>query len=210
LDAAERAGDFGWRMSQSESRFVGGTIDNPDVIDKEAATISLEGYLDLQDATKDRRWLQRARTSGDIAETWIYTWNVPMPADADDAKLHWKRGVPTVGLQLIATGHSLVDAYMAFDVGSFARLARLTGDPHYLAVARILLHNTKAMIALPGRPLGLRGPGWQQEHYCLTLPRGVGRHQEWLPWVAVSQLRGINDLIAVDPRLYEQLAASAP
>jgi hypothetical protein len=206
LDAALRSGEFAWDTGHARARFTGGTIDNPDVIDKEAATISLEGYLALHDITKDRKWLDRARIAADIAETWMYIWNIPMPEDADDEKLHWKRGVPTTGIQLIATGHSLNDAYMCWDVESYARLSRKTGDPHYMEVARILLHNTKAMVGLPGDLRGTRGPGWQQEHYCFTLPRGLGRHREWLPWVTVSQLRGINDLIDYDPQLYKELA----
>ena len=167
LDAAVRSGEFCWANGQSQGLFIGGTIDNPDVIDKEAATLSLEAYLMLYASTNDRKWLQRARVAADIAETWIYLWNVPMPTDADNGQLHWKRDVPTTGLQLIATGHSLVDAYMCFDVDEYARLYRYTGDEHYLDVARLLLHNTKAMLALPGRAYDLRGPGWQQEHWSL-------------------------------------------
>ena len=72
------------------------------------------------------------RAAADYAETWVYLWNVPMPADDEDARLHWKRGVPTAGLQLISTGHLLVDAYMAFDADEFAQLGTLTGDRHYL------------------------------------------------------------------------------
>jgi hypothetical protein len=76
-------------------------------------------------------------------------------------------------------------------------------------VARILLHNTKAMVGRPGDLRGLRGPGWQQEHWCFTIPRGIGRHRGWLPWVTVSHLRGINDLVDYDPELYRQLANPA-
>lgn len=207
-DAALRSGEFAWDSGgHARGRFTGGTIDNPDVVDKEAATIALEGYLALHALTKDTMWLDRARVAADIAETWMYIWNVPMPEDADGAELHWKRGVPTVGIQLIATGHSLNDAYMAWDVESYARLARETDDRHYLDVARILLHNTKAMVGTPEDHRGTRGPGWQQEHYCFTLPRGIGRHREWLPWVTVSHLRGINDLIDYDASVYEELAA---
>ena len=130
-----------------------------------------------------------------------------MPADADNAQLHWKRGVPTAGLQLIATGHSLVDAYMAFDVDEYARLYRYTRDPHYLDVARLLLHNTKGMLALPGRNYDLRGPGWQQEHWSLAPRRGMGLHRLWLPWVATSQLNGIFGLMEFDGALYKDLAA---
>jgi hypothetical protein len=40
-------------------------------------------------------------------------------------------------------------------------LACYTGDRHYLEVARILLHNTKGILAVPGRENDLAGPGWQ-------------------------------------------------
>jgi len=206
LDAARCAGDFCWANGQSRGRFVGGTIDNPDVLDKEAGTLSLEAYLALYEATKESKWLARAKAAADYAETWIYTWNVPMPDDADNAALHWKRGVPTVGLQLIATGHSLVDQYMSFDADEYARLYKHTGDEHYLDVARILLHNTKAMLALPGRAYDLRAPGWQQEHWSLAPRRGFGLHRLWLPWVSTSHLNGIFGLMEFDKELFDKLA----
>lgn len=207
LEAAIRAGDFCWSNGQSQGRFVGGTIDNPDVLDKEAATLSLEAYLHLHQSTRDPKWLARARGAADFAETWIYCWNVPMPADDDDARRHWKRGVSTVGLQLISTGHSLVDAYMAFDADEFAQLAKLTGDMHYLDVARLLLHNTKNMLALPGRTFDLGEPGWQQEHWSLAPQRGYGLHRGWLPWVATSQLNGIFGLMEENPALLDENAS---
>lgn len=206
LHAAVRAGDFCWANGQDRGRFVGGTIDNPDILDKEAGTLSLEAFLALHRATGEQRWLDRARAAADFAETWIYIWDVPMPEDADDAALHWKKGVSTVGLQLIASGHSLADAYMCFDSDEYARLHRLTGDAHYLDVARILLHNTKAMVALPAHPHDLRGIGWQQEHWSLAPRRGFGLHRLWLPWVATSQLNGIFGLMEFDPALFEELA----
>lgn len=210
LDAAVRAGEFVWSVAERLGVFVGGTIDNPDVIDKEAGTLSLEAYLALFDATGDAKWQVRAAAAADFAETWIYVWNVPMPADDDNARLHWKRGVPTIGLQLISSGHSLVDDYMAFDVDEYARLYRLTGDDHYRAVAHLLLHSTKAMLALPSRTYDLAGPGWQQEHWSLAPRRGYGLHRGWLPWVATSQLNGIAGLEETDPALFAELSVSPP
>jgi len=207
LDAAIRAADFCWSNGQAEGRFVGGTIDNPDVLDKEAATLSLEAYLELYAATRDTKWVPRAVAAANFAATWIYCWNVPMPEDDDDAARHWKQGVPTAGLQLIATGHSLVDEYMSYDADDFAQMAQLTGDSHYLAVARLLLHNTKNMLAVPGRTFDLGDPGWQQEHWSLAPRRGYGLHRGWLPWVATSQLNGIFGLMDLDAGLFEQLSA---
>jgi hypothetical protein len=203
LDAAIRAGTFCWSNGQSRGRFVGGTIDNPDVLDKEAATLSLEAYLALYEATGDDKWLNCARGAADYAETWIYLWNVPMPEDEDGR--HWKKDVPTVGVQLIATGHSLVDQYMAFDADDFANLYAHTGDPHYYDIARLLLHNTKSMLAMPGRPYDLAGLGWQQEHWSMAPPRGQGMKRGWLPWVSTSHLNGIFGLKSLDPDLSARL-----
>ena len=56
LAAARRAGHFCWQAGQGDFVFVGGTIDNPDIIDKEAGTLSLEAYLALYFATQDPIW----------------------------------------------------------------------------------------------------------------------------------------------------------
>jgi len=210
LEAALRAAELCWALDGCRGFFVGGTLDNANVVDKEAGTLALAAYLTLLKATGDSRWLGRARVAADFAETWIYLWNVPMPEGEADDELHWKRGVTTVGAQLIATGHSLTDAYMAWDVANYAALARLTGDEHYLEVARLLLHNTKTMLALPGRPFDLFGPGWQQEHWSFAPPRGRGQHRHWLPWVACSHLEGMYSLRELDADLYEALEAGAP
>ena len=175
-------------------------------MDEEAGAISLEAHLRLYEATGDGKWLRRARAAADFSETWMYIWDVPMPEDADDSELHWKKGISTVGLQAIATGHSLVGTHMAWDVAEYARLAAYTGDDHYLQVAAILLHNTKNLLPLPGRTFDLAGPGWQQEHWSVAPPRGVGFHRGWLPWVSCSLLQGIVHLEDFDPHLYERLA----
>ncbi|MDQ2842036.1 MAG: hypothetical protein M3Y72_13540 [Acidobacteriota bacterium] len=207
LHAAERAADFVWSHGQSSGKFVGGTIDNPDVLDKEAGTLSNEAYIALYEATQDSKWLARAQAAADYAETWIYLWNVPMPLDADGRLLHWKNGVPTYGTELISSGHSLVDEYMSFDVDEYAKLGRWAHDDHYLAVAKLLLHDTKSMLAVPGRTFDLKGPGWQQEHFSFAPVRGFGLHRLWLPWVATSQLNGIFGLMEFDPSLFQQWTA---
>jgi hypothetical protein len=208
-EAAIRAAEFCWTSAQKNGLFIGGTIDNPNVIDKEAGTLSLEAYLILYEKTKGAKWLERARMAANFAETWIYLWNVPMPADEDDNTLHWKKGVPTVGVQLISTGHSLVDNYMAFDADEYAKLWVFTKDLNYYDVALILLHNTKSMTALPEHPYDLHGLGWQQEHWSLAPVRGYGLHRGWLPWVPCSQLNGIYGIKDFDRELYERLCAGA-
>jgi hypothetical protein len=205
-EAAVRAGEFCWKNGQSEGIFVGGTIDNPDVVDKEAGTLSLEAYIALYEATGNEVWLDRAKTAAAFSESWIYIWDIPMPEDETEDELHWKRGVSTIGIQLISTGHSLADAYMAFDADDFAKMYAYTGDSHYKKVAAILLHNTKGMLGLPGRTYDLPGTGWQQEHWSLAPERGIGRKRMWLPWVSTSHLNGIFGLMEFDKELYDEIS----
>ena len=138
--------------------------------------LSLEAFLTLYDATKEAKWLERAQAAGNYTESWIWIWNVPMPLDANDSELHWKRGVPTVGAHgITAHGAGSVDEYLDWAVPAYAKLYKYTNDPHYLDVARVLLHDTKAMLALPGRTYDLLGPGWQQEHWRMgPNTRGIG------------------------------------
>jgi len=208
-EAAIRAAEYTWVNWGTRGLFIGGASDNPNITDKEAGMLSMEAYLSLYEATKDTKWLDRARAAADFTESWIWIWNLPMPIDADDAKLHWKKGVPTIGLQgITAQGAGGVDEYLDWAVSSYAKLYRYTNDQHYLDVAKILLHNTKSMVALPGRQYDLKGIGWQQEHWRMGpggAGRGVGGHRFWLPWVSTNHLYGITGLEEFDPVLYQQL-----
>jgi hypothetical protein len=211
--SALHAAEYTWTNYGSRGLFIGGASDNPNITDKEAGLLSLEAFLSLYEDGKDPKWLDRAKAAGDFAESWIWVWHLPMPADANDAQLHWKKGVSTVGLQGITALHAGgADEYLDCAVPLYARLYNYTGDPHYLEVTRILLHDTKSMVALPGRLYDMKGPGWQQENFGLgpgPRGRGVGSHRLWLPWISANHLHGINGLEEYDPALFQKLTAGA-
>ncbi len=205
LDAAVRAGDFLWANFSSKDLYLGAI--GGEGSDKESGMLSLEAYLALYENAKDAKWLDHAQAAGSYAESWIWIWNVPMPIGANYSELGWKPGVSTIGVNGIsARDNDTVDQYLSWAVPSFARLYKYTGDEHYLDVARVLLHGTKAMLALPGREYDLKGPGWQQEHWHMGSVRGVGAHRTWLPWISVNHIHGIMGLEEFDPALYQQLA----
>lgn len=211
--SAIRAADYTWTEYGSRGLFIGGASDNPNITDKEAGLLSLEAFLALYEDSHDSKWLDRAEAAGDFAESWIWIWNLPMPADADNALLNWKRGVSTVGLQGITALHAGgADEYLDCAVALYARLYNYTHDSHYLEVTRLLLHDTKSMVALPGRLYDMRGPGWQQENFGLgpgPRGRGVGSHRLWLPWISANHLHGINALEEYDPALFQRLTTGA-
>jgi hypothetical protein len=212
--AAIRAAEYIWASWGTRGLFIGGASDNPNITDKEAGMLSMEAFLSLYDSTKEPKWLERAKAAADFAESWILIWNIPMPLDADDAHLHWKKGVPTIGLQgITARAVGGFDEYLDWAVPSYAKLYNYTEDPHYLDVARVLLHDTKSMVALPGRLYDLKGIGWQQEGWRMGpggLGRGVGSHRFWLPWISANHLYGITGLEEYDPALFKKLCGTAP
>jgi hypothetical protein len=208
--AAIRAAEYIWDNWGKRGLYVGGASDNPNITDKEAGMLSLEAFLSLYDSTKEPKWLERAKAAADYTESWIWIWNLPMPIDADNAHLHWKKGVPTVGLQgitaLVAGG---ADEYLDWAVPSYAKLFIYTKDQHYRDVTAVLLNDTKSMVALPGRLYGMKGIGWQQENFRMgpgRNGRGVGSHRFWLPWITANHLHGITGLENLDPVLYKELS----
>lgn len=209
-DAAVRAAEYIWEFYGTRGFYVGGTSDNSNITDKEAGMLSIEAFLSLYELTKESKYLERAKYAADYTETWMWIWNLPMPLDADDDKLHWKKGVPTIGLQGITTRSAGgVDEYLDWSASSYARLYKYTGDQHYLDVAKILLHNTKSMLALPGRLYDMKGIGWQQEHWNMGPSRngrGVGGHRFWLPWISSNHLYSITGLEEFDPELFKKLS----
>jgi hypothetical protein len=209
-EAAIRAAEYIWTNWGIRGLFVGGASDNPNITDKEAGMLSMEAFLSLYESTKESKWLEHAKAAADYTESWIWIWNLPMPIDADNAHLHWKKGVPTIGVQgITARNAGSVDEYLDWAVHSYARLYKYTKDEHYLDVARVLLHDTKSMVALPGRQYDMKGIGWQQEGWRMGPGgpgRGVGGHRFWLPWISANHLYSITGLEELDPNLYQQLS----
>ena len=208
LAAAKRAGDFGARDAGDTANYYGGTADNNDVKDKEAGWIALDSFLSLYEATGDRAWLAPACRAADYTETWTYGWTVPV--DRTGPKVTLPDLKTTAGLGLIAVGHSGTDVFLAFAPYAYERLALYTNDPHYAAVARLLLYNPRQLVdvgAVGGRPgLGYATPGLLTEAFSLAPARGTGVNV-WLPWCTAAVLDpmrqfrdafGTTDLAAID------------
>lgn len=189
---AERIAEFYWTRFHAAGVFAGGTLDNPNCCDREAASLAMDAYLALHRATGRRRWLEAAEAAAGFCESWIVGWDVPMHACDAQRQPFFDRDAWSAGLALITLGFSAVDTYLARHVGDFTRLAALTGDAHYRDVAALLLHNTKQMIQQASE-YGYAAPGFQIEHWSIGRGRGYGLNSGWLPWVSTSHVLGIWD-----------------
>jgi len=184
LKTAVRAGQFCLKSVHKNYQYVGGTPDDPDVIDKEAGLIAFDAFLALYDATKKKSWLDAAVQAACFSETWMYSWNVPMVGG--DSRSDFPKHRTTSGLSLIATGHSGADMFMAYYPFQYYRLFLYTGDTHFRDVARMLLHNTKQTLDWDGS-LRYAHRGLQTEAMSIAYRRGYSVRL-WLPWLTVATL----------------------
>ena len=190
LATAQRAGEFCLKAVHEDYQYVGGTPDNPDVIDKEAGLIAFDAFLALYDATQDKKWLTAAVQAAEFSETWLYCWQVPMVAD--DTESDYPKNRTTIGLSLIATGHSGADMFMSYYSFQYYRLYLYTGDRHFRDVAKLLLHNTKQTLDWDGS-LHYAHRGLQTEAMGIANRRGHSV-RVWLPWLTVGTVEPLVQL----------------
>ncbi|RFM27027.1 RICIN domain-containing protein [Deminuibacter soli] len=181
LQTALKAGNYIYTDVYQNFRYVGGTPDNPNVPDKEAASMALRSFLALYDLTKDTKWLNAASQTAYYYETWVYSWNVPIPQD--DAGATYPKTRSVTGLSVIATGNNAADSYAAIDAFSFYRMYLYNGDAHLLQMAKLLLQNTKQAVNWDrANPVaGYGDPGILGEATNVMIPRGHGVNY-YLPW----------------------------
>jgi hypothetical protein len=205
MNAALRAGENVWINYGVQGNYQGGAIDASSsqlLTDKEGGMAALDAFMALYEATHDRKWLTRALSAADFTESWIWIWDVPLPGNVADPHMRWRNG-PMVGLQgITANGIGIEtggDEYLDWAVSLYARAYKYSGDPHYLEVTRILLHNTKAKMATSKDTFDFVGPGWEQEGWNSDPGK-------WLPWTGANHVNGIMTLEEFDPALFKKIA----
>ncbi len=196
LTAAVRAGQFSYANFFEKNSYVGGTPDNGNTIDKEAAVEALHAFLSLYDATGTARWLDAANGAADFVETWMYAWNFGLKDAPPDFTYAGEQGSG-----LIATGHSGADAFLNFEVYDMYRL-HLFGDDannHRLAVAQYLATNSKMTTQLTGverQQFGDAYNGLLREANDFSTMRykapaadaKPAGSNSWLPWLTEAEI----------------------
>lgn len=183
-NAAFAAGDFCYEEMHVPYKYIGSVIDNPYVKDRESGQKAIEAFLALYDLSGDDKWLDAACQAAHYTVTYMYAWNIPV--ETGDTPPEWPRDKSSVGLTIIATGHSGADCGFSYNSFEYLRLYVLTGNRDFLRIAELLEKNTKQTMDYDGA-LGYAFPGLQTEAIRVVTPRGYGV-KLWLPWVTASAL----------------------
>lgn len=161
LAAAQRACGYVLLEHVALDEYRGGTLDNPNVVDKEAAMMTMSALLALYERLGERVYLDGAERAAKLAVTWNSIWNVPnVPGTRLDGA-----GVRSTGWGGINStwGAGVTDIYSLFFLAEFVRLSKLTGEPIYAEVANLIAHGTQQILSHPGDLFGFTDVGMQPE-----------------------------------------------
>ncbi len=195
-------------------KYVGGTPDNPNTVDKEAAIYAMYAFNNMFQLTGEDKYLKAAEHATICALSWtyVYDWVVPSFTNEDALKNPFSDG-GVIGFSVIATGHSGADNFSAYTFYETYKLYLLIGDEFYLHAAQLLQNDTKLSTDYDGK-LGYKYRAMMPEATNVADFKfsSVGT---WLPWSGVANLEpianfentfGVDDIYKVTASFEEQLA----
>ncbi len=186
--AAINAADFSYRELYGKlGKYVGGTPDNPNTVDKEAAIFAMYAFGAAHDLTGDRKYLEAAEHAAMCAMSWVYCYDYSLPhRDGADASRNPFADGGIAGFSLISIGHSGADNFASFMSFDMFKLYVKTGNPTYLHMARFLQNNTKLNSDYDGR-VGYKYRAFMPEatNVADMAFRSVGA---WLPWSSIANI----------------------
>ena len=213
--AATRAAEFAYtELYEKLGKYVGGTPDNPNTVDKEAAIYAMYCFNAAYQLTKDPKFLKAAEHATVCALSWTYVfdWIVPNFTTNDALKNPFYDG-GVIGFSVIATGHSGADNFSAYTFYETYKMYILTGDEFYLEAAKLLQNDTKLCTDYNGE-VGYKYRAMMPEatNVAEFQFKSVGC---WLPWSSVANIEpianfeeafGVNDIFKVTATYEEQVA----
>ncbi len=190
-EAAIKAAEFSYNeLYLNMGKYVGGTPDNPNTIDKEAAIYALYGFNAIQELTGNRKYLQAAEHAASCAMSWTYCYDFSIPnRNSEDLRKNPFSKGGVIGFSIIATGHSGADNFMAYTFYEIYKLYIKTGKELYLHMARFLQNNTKLNTDYDGR-MGYKYRAFMPEatNVADLAFRSVSL---WLPWSSIANIEPI-------------------
>lgn len=189
--AAVKAAEYCYSaLYQGLEKYVGGTPDNPNTVDKEASVYALYAFNSAYMLTKDEKYLAAAQHAAISVMSWTYAYDFKVPNQSKDEKINPFKNGGVMGFSFIAVGHSSADNYSAYAYYEMYKLYLLTGNDLYKNCALLLQNATKSSGDYDGRV------GYQYAALCPEATKVAdftfSSTGTWLPWSGVANLEPIS------------------
>lgn len=210
--AAVKAAEFSYdEIYMKLGKYVGGTPDNPNTVDKEAAIFALYCFNAIHELTGEEKYLKAAEHAAACAMSWTYCYDFSIPnRNAEDKKKNPFSEGGVTGFSIIATGHSGADNFISYMFYEMFKLYIKTGNEQYLYMARFLQNNTKSNTDFDGR-MGYKYRAFMPEATNIA-DLAFQSVSLWLPWASIANIEpivyleeafGQKDLFMIDKTLTE-------
>lgn len=176
-------------------KYVGGTCDNANVVDKEAAVYAMFGFRCAFEVLGDAKYEKAMKHAAVCSLSWVFMYNYLCPTT--DAYRQWSPYDDTgvMGASVIATGHAGVDSFACYIWYDIFRVYELSSDHNetYKKAAIALQNASKAISDYDGTR------GWKYKALVVeacqvsdfTFKPTNSKGCLWLPWCAVAQMNPI-------------------
>lgn len=173
-------------------KYVGGTPDNANTVDKEASVYALYCFNAAYMLSSDEKYLEAADHAAASAMSWVYCYDFACPSDESVSAMNPFKEGGVIGFSVIATGHSGADNFSAYLYYEFFKMYVQTGEAFYLNAAGLLQNNTKLSTDYNGK-MGWkwRALGPEASRVCDFAFSGVGA---WLPWSGIANIEPIANM----------------
>lgn len=163
IQAARRAGEYTLLHEVKAELYQGGTLDNPNIVDKEAVQYVMAGLYHLYKVTGDKRYLEGSVQAAKQFVTWNYIWNAPMRSGTILADKNFR----TKGMGAINSVWcgGVVDIYSLFHIKELYLVGKETGNEFFERMADWISIATHQILSRPGDDMGFQDIGMQPEGF---------------------------------------------
>jgi len=196
-DAAVKAADFSYETIYRDiAKFVGGTDDGNNHVDRESACYSVYGFGAAYDLTGDKRYAEALEYALVSAMSWVYCYDyeVPVAGNAAQDKINPLKQGGVIGLSTIGLYGTNIDTFLSCQYAEMFKQYLRTDDDTYLLFAEMLQNNTKLTTDYDGK-LGYLYKGFACEaSNCHNFRYYTAEEGVWLPWISVAMVEPISEM----------------
>ncbi len=196
-DAAVKAADFSYEnIYRNVCKFVGGTDDGNNHVDRESACYSVYGFSAVYDLTGDKRYADALEYALISVMSWVYCYDyaVPNAGNAAQNEVNPLRDGGVIGLSIIGLYGTNIDTFLACQYTEMFKQYIRTDDDTYLMFAEMLQNNTKLTTDYSGE-LDYLYKGFACEaSNCHNFRYYTAEEGVWLPWISVAMIEPISEM----------------
>jgi hypothetical protein len=165
LTAARRGADFIIATYVETVEYLGGLNDTTHIksvkADGVGVMFAMRSLLKVYEATHDDRYLDAASDAAKVLASWVYLWDVPLPAGT----LLADSGFKSTGWAVcdVIPGGSYLDLEFPEFIGDYVRIAELTRSKMLFEVAELVEFGTQHALSVPQNMHGYVMAGIQCE-----------------------------------------------